>query len=109
MDMSVALGVGLGMGLAVLGAGIGQGMAANGAVSGISRQPEASGKIQGAMILGLALIESLVILTFVVMNGMAAKVPAPPAASPTASIVRPMDQNAQVSNAASPVETVAVR
>lgn len=108
MDMSVALGVGLGMGLAVLGAGIGQGMAANGAVSGISRQPEASGKIQGAMILGLALIESLVILTFVVMNGMAAKVPAP-GASPTAAIVRPMDQNAQASNASAPVETVAVR
>src|SRR5688500_8903479 len=63
MDMSIALGVGLGIGLAVLGAGIGQGLAAGNAVSGISRQPEAAGKIQTAMIIGLALIESLVILT----------------------------------------------
>jgi F-type H+-transporting ATPase subunit c len=81
MDTSIALGVGLGIGLAVLGAGIGQGLTAGNAVSGISRQPEASGKIQTAMIIGLALIESLVILTFVVVNGMAGKVPAPGAAT----------------------------
>jgi F-type H+-transporting ATPase subunit c len=94
MDMSIALGVGLGIGLAVLGAGIGQGMTANGAVSGISRQPEAAGKIQTAMIIGLALIESLVILTFVVVNGMAGKVPAPAATGTGtgASLSRPMDQ-----------------
>jgi F-type H+-transporting ATPase subunit c len=94
MDMSIALGVGLGIGLAVLGAGIGQGMTANGAVSGIARQPEAAGKIQTAMIIGLALIESLVILTFVVVNGMAGKVPAPAAApgGGEASLVRPMEK-----------------
>jgi F-type H+-transporting ATPase subunit c len=91
MDTTIAIGVGLGIGLAVLGAGIGQGMTANGAVSGIARQPEAAGKIQTAMIIGLALIESLVILTFVVVNGMAGKVPAPkaPAAGATGAIVRP--------------------
>jgi F-type H+-transporting ATPase subunit c len=90
MDTTIALGVGLGIGLAVLGAGIGQGMTANGAVSGISRQPEAAGRIQTVMIIGLALIESLVILTFVLLNGMAGKVPAP-AAKPegTASISSP--------------------
>src|SRR5687767_13961583 len=94
MDMSSALGVGLGIGLAVLGAGIGQGMTANGAVSGIARQPEAAGKIQTAMIIGLALIESLVILTFVVVNGMAGKVPeAPKTTTPEASLVRPMDKS----------------
>jgi F-type H+-transporting ATPase subunit c len=92
MDTTIAIGVGLGIGLAVLGAGIGQGMTANGAVSGISRQPEAAGKIQTAMIIGLALIESLVILTFVVVNGMAGKVPAPPAAGTTSAIVRPSDE-----------------
>lgn len=92
MDMSIAIGVGLGIGLAVLGAGIGQGMAANGAVNGIARQPEAAGKIQTVMIIGLALIESLVILTFVIVNGMAGKVPAPTTASPTAAIERPMEQ-----------------
>jgi ATP synthase F0 subunit c len=77
MDMSIALGVGLGIGLAVLGAGIGQGIAANGALNGIARQPEAGGRIMTVMIIGLALIESLVILTFVVVNGMAGKVPEP--------------------------------
>ena len=71
----IAIGVGLGMGLAVLGAGIGQGIAAGNAVSGIARQPEATGKIQTAMIIGLALIESLVIFTFVVVNGIGAKMP----------------------------------
>jgi F-type H+-transporting ATPase subunit c len=91
MDTTIAIGVGLGIGLAVLGAGIGQGMTANGAVSGISRQPEAAGKIQTAMIIGLALIESLVILTFVVVNGMAGKVPAP-TTTPTAAITRPSDE-----------------
>lgn len=97
MDMSIALGVGLGIGLAVLGAGIGQGMTANGAVSGISRQPEAAGKIQTAMIIGLALIESLVILTFVVVNGMAGKVPAPAKTEGTgASLTRPIDAKTKV-------------
>lgn len=76
---TIAIGVGLGMGLAVLGAGIGQGLTASSAASGIARQPEAAGKIQTAMILGLALIESLVIFTFVIMNGMAGKIPAPAA------------------------------
>jgi len=93
MDMSIAIGVGLGIGLAVLGAGIGQGLAANGAVGAMARQPEMAGKIQAAMIIGLALIESLVILTFVIVNGMAGKVPAP-AAEPakTSAIVRPATQ-----------------
>ena len=36
------------------------------AVEGIARQPEASGKIQGAMLLGLVLIESLTIYVLVV-------------------------------------------
>jgi F-type H+-transporting ATPase subunit c len=72
---TIAIGVGLGMGLAVLGAGIGQGLTASSAASGIARQPEASGKIQTAMIIGMALIESLVIFTFVIMNGMSGKIP----------------------------------
>jgi F-type H+-transporting ATPase subunit c len=84
----IAIGVGLGMGLAVLGAGIGQGIAAGNAVSGIARQPEATGKIQTAMIIGLALIESLVIFTFVVVNGLSGKIPsyAEPAEPTSASV-----------------------
>ena len=62
------------MGLAVLGAGIGQGICANGALNGMARQPEAYGRLQTAMIIGLALIESLVILTFVIANNLAGHV-----------------------------------
>jgi F-type H+-transporting ATPase subunit c len=61
-----ALGAGLAIGLAVLGGGIGQGRAAASALEGISRNPGASPRIQTPMILGLALIESLVLLAFVI-------------------------------------------
>lgn len=71
----IALGAGIGAGIAVLGAGIGQGITAGSATQGISRQPEASGKIQTAMILGLALIESVFIFSWLVFNGLAGKVP----------------------------------
>jgi len=63
----VALGCGLGIGLAALGTGIGQGLATNGAMHGISRNPGASGKIMTTMIIGLALIESLCIYARVVV------------------------------------------
>jgi F-type H+-transporting ATPase subunit c len=61
----LALGVGIGLPIAVIGGGLGQGRAAAGALEGMARQPEAIGKIQTAMILALAFIESLVIFTFV--------------------------------------------
>ena len=56
-----ALGAGLAIGLAVLGGGLGQGRAAAAALEGISRNPGAAPRIQTPMILGLALIESLVL------------------------------------------------
>ncbi len=56
-----ALGAGLAVGLAVLGGGLGQGRAAAAALEGISRNPGAAPRIQTPMILGLALIESLVL------------------------------------------------
>ena len=49
-----------------LGAGIGIGVATNGAVQGISRQPEASGKIMTSLILGSALAEATAIYGFVI-------------------------------------------
>ncbi|MEW6097232.1 MAG: ATP synthase F0 subunit C [bacterium] len=55
------LAAGLGIGIAAIGAGIGQGIATSKAVEGIARQPEASGKIMTTLILGLALMESLVL------------------------------------------------
>ncbi len=57
----LAMAVGLGLPIAVIGAGLAQGNAIAAAVEGMARQPEAAGTIQTAMIIGLALIESLVI------------------------------------------------
>jgi F-type H+-transporting ATPase subunit c len=62
----ISLGAGLGIGLAALGGGIGQGRAAAGALEGIARNPGAAGQIRGPMILGLALIESLVIYALLI-------------------------------------------
>ncbi|WP_185853400.1 ATP synthase F0 subunit C [Blattabacterium cuenoti] len=47
----------LGSGLAVVGAGLGIGKIGSSAMDAIARQPEASGKIQNAMIIAAALIE----------------------------------------------------
>jgi F-type H+-transporting ATPase subunit c len=47
----------VGVGLTVLGAGIGIGKIGAAAVEGIARQPEATNKIQTAMIIAAALIE----------------------------------------------------
>jgi F-type H+-transporting ATPase subunit c len=61
----LALGLGLGLPIAVIGAGLGEGHAAAAAIEGMARQPEAMGRLQTAMILALAFIESLVIFAFV--------------------------------------------
>ncbi|RMF84832.1 MAG: ATP synthase F0 subunit C [Nitrospirae bacterium] len=60
------LGAGIGIGLAALGTGIGQGHGINGATQGIARNPGAYGNIFTAMIVGLALVESLCIYALVV-------------------------------------------
>jgi F-type H+-transporting ATPase subunit c len=58
LDMSFAImGAGIGAGLAAIGAGIGIGKIGASAMEGIARQPEAAGKIQGAMLVIAALIE----------------------------------------------------
>jgi F-type H+-transporting ATPase subunit c len=61
-----AMGAGLGLGLAALGGAIGQGKTASAALEGIARNPSASDKIFTPMIIGLALIESLVLYAFVI-------------------------------------------
>jgi len=61
---AAAIGAGIAVGLAVLGGGLGQGRAAAAALEGISRNPGAAPRIQTPMILGLALIESLVLFAF---------------------------------------------
>ncbi|WP_034764586.1 ATP synthase F0 subunit C [Chrysiogenes arsenatis] len=60
------IAAGIGMGLAAFGTGIGMGSAIRGATEGISRNPNASGKIMTTMIIGLAMIESLAIYALVV-------------------------------------------
>ncbi len=65
-NWGIAVGAGLAIGLAVLGAGVGQGLAAANAVQGIARNPGAAGSIQTPMIIGLALIESIALLAFVI-------------------------------------------
>jgi F-type H+-transporting ATPase subunit c len=65
-NWGIAVGAGLAVGLAILGAGIGQGLTAANAVQGIARNPGAAGQIQTPMIIGLALIESIALLAFVI-------------------------------------------
>ncbi|MFU7501710.1 MAG: ATP synthase F0 subunit C [Candidatus Karelsulcia muelleri] len=58
--MEIHLYVGLsaiGAGIAVLGAGLGIGKIGSSALEAIARQPEASNKIQTAMIISAALLE----------------------------------------------------
>ncbi len=62
----IALAAGLAIGIAALGGGLGQGRAATAALEGIARNPGAAGQIRGPMILGLALIESLVIYALII-------------------------------------------
>jgi F-type H+-transporting ATPase subunit c len=62
----IAIAAGLGLGLAAFGGGLGQGRAAAAALDGIARNPGAARQIQGPMILGLALIESLVIYALII-------------------------------------------
>ena len=56
----------IGAGLAVLGAGLGIGRIGGSAVEGIARNPEASRKIQTAMIIAAALIEGVALFGVVV-------------------------------------------
>ncbi len=66
VKMSIALAAALGIGIAAFGGALGQGRTAAAALEGIARNPQASGKLFTPMILGLALIESLVIYALVV-------------------------------------------
>ena len=60
LDMGFAImGAGIGAGLVALGAGLGIGKIGGSAMDAIARQPEASGKIQTAMLIAAALIEGI--------------------------------------------------
>ena len=61
----VAIGVGLAV-LTGLGAGIGMGIATGKAADAVARQPEASGKINSMLLIGLAFAETRAIYGFVI-------------------------------------------
>lgn len=73
--MALAFALGFGVPVAVLSAAIGQGKAAAAALEGMARQPEQTGRIQTAMILALAFIESLVIFSLLVFFLLNSKLP----------------------------------
>jgi F-type H+-transporting ATPase subunit c len=70
MDVHAALALGLpiGIGLAALGVGAGLGNAVSGAMEALGRQPDAMGKIMTLMLLGCAIIETIIfyVLGFIV-------------------------------------------
>jgi F-type H+-transporting ATPase subunit c len=55
----------VGLGIAALGSGFGLGKAVSAAMEAIGRQPEASGKILVAMVVGCAFIEALTIYALI--------------------------------------------
>jgi F-type H+-transporting ATPase subunit c len=61
------LAAGIGFAIAVFGGAIGQSKVAAAACEGTARNPGASARIQTMMILGLALIESLVLFALLVV------------------------------------------
>ncbi len=65
-DFGLAIGAGLAIGIAVVGGAGGQGRAVKAALEGIGRNPGSSDKIFVPMIIGLALIESLVIYALLI-------------------------------------------
>jgi F-type H+-transporting ATPase subunit c len=68
MDIEVAktLGMALAVGLGVIGPGIGIGLIVAKALEAIGRNPEASGKVQATMFIGIAFTEALAIFALVI-------------------------------------------
>lgn len=64
MYESLPIGIGLCL-LAAAASGVGMGLATGKAAESVARQPEASGKINSILLLGLAITESCAIYGFV--------------------------------------------
>ena len=62
----IAIGAGLCMGIGAIGPAVGEGHAVGCALEGMARQPEAAGKINSAMMLGLVFIETAIIYALIV-------------------------------------------
>lgn len=72
--MGIGIGAGIGIGVAAGVAAVGQGRATAAALTGIARNPNAASAIQTPMIIGLALIESLVIYALLIAFLLQAKI-----------------------------------
>ena len=64
-DATAGPGAAIGMGLSVIGIGLGIGIIGYAALSGIARQPEQAGAIQGAMFILAGLVEGAGIIALV--------------------------------------------
>lgn len=69
----IAIGAGIAIGFAALGIGIGQGIGLGKALEGISKQPEAGSTIRTTMIVGMAIMETIGVLSFVIAIMLAGK------------------------------------
>lgn len=65
-DSIKAIAMALAAGIGVLGPSIGIGILVSKALEAIGRNPEASGKIQSTMVLGIVFVEALAIFALVV-------------------------------------------
>lgn len=64
-DIALRFGYPLALGAAAVGSAMGLGKAVSAAMEAMGRQPEASGRIQTAMIIGCAFIEALTIYALI--------------------------------------------
>ena len=70
----IAIAAGIAMGLAALGIGLGQGMLGSKAMEAMGKQPEAAGSVRTAMIVAMAIMETIGVLTFVIAIVLAGKI-----------------------------------
>lgn len=66
IEAAKTIAMALAVGLGVLGPGIGIGIVVGKALEAIGRNPEASGKIQATMFIGIAFTEALAIFALVI-------------------------------------------
>lgn len=71
---TVAMAAAIAIAVAAFGGAFGQGMSIRAALEGIARNPASQSKVFMPMIIGLALIESLVLFGFVIANTLAGKI-----------------------------------
>lgn len=87
----IALGSGLGIGIAAFGCALGMGNAGGKALEGIARNPGAAGKIFTPFIIALALIEALAIYAFVIAILMVLSIELPGSQAELLSVINAMN------------------